>query len=186
MGIALFARFAQGETFRMSRLRPRWARLCLGGPAFGAGRKVHAAAAAKGVCHKSGKRESICRPQGAGMPRLSAAKGRLPCKEVFFRGKVYSSEKVFTASSPDTAGGPPCGRPLLHAPVFARPVVRAAPSARICLFYAPCAPPCGRAHGALRERHGVFRAGVCLARGGRRRSLTFSSPRGKIVSYNIK
>ena len=120
MGIALFARFAQGETFRMSRLRPCWARLCLGGPAFGAGRKVHAAAAAKGVCRKSGKRESICRPQGAGMPRLSAAKGRLPCKEVFFRGKVYSSEKVFTASSPDTAGGPPCGRPLLRAPVFAR------------------------------------------------------------------
>lgn len=120
MGIALFARFAQGETFRMSRLRPPRARLCLGGPAFGAGRKVHAAAAAKGVCRKSGKRESICRPQGAGMPRLSAAKGRLPCKEVFFRGKVYSSEKVFTASSPDTAGGPPCGRPLLHAPVFAR------------------------------------------------------------------
>lgn len=120
MGIALFARFGQGETFRMSRLRPRWARLCLGGPAFGAGRKVHAAAAAKGVCRKSGKRESICRPQGAGMPRLSAAKGRLPCKEVFFRGKVYSSEKVFTASSPDAAGGPPCGRPLLHAPVFAR------------------------------------------------------------------
>ena len=120
MGIALFARFAQGETFRMSRLRPRWARLCLGGPVCGAGRKVHAAAAAKGVCRKSGKRESICRPQGAGMPRLSAAKGRLPCKEVFFRGKVYSSEKVFTASSPDTAGGPPCGRPLLRAPVFAR------------------------------------------------------------------
>lgn len=125
MGIALFARFGQGETFRMSRLRPRWARLCLGGPAFGAGRKVHAAAAAKGVCRKSGKRESICRPQGAGMPRLSAAKGRLPCKKVFFRGKVYSSEKVFTASSPDTAGGPPCGRPLLRAPVFARPGFRA-------------------------------------------------------------
>lgn len=125
MGIALFARFGQGETFRMSRLRPRWARLCLGGPAFGAGRKVHAAAAAKGVCRKSGKRESICRPQGAGMPRLSAAKGRLPCKEVFFRGKVYSSEKVFTASSPDAAGGRRAGGPFCtprfsRAPVFAR------------------------------------------------------------------
>lgn len=133
----------------MSRLRPRWARLCLGGPAFGAGRKVHAAAAAKGVCHKSGKRESICRPQGAGMPRLSAAKGRLPCKEVFFRGKVYSSEKVFTASSPDAAGGAavraaPFARPGFRAPRFSR----TAPFFAFCLFYAPCAPPCGRAHGA--------------------------------------
>ena len=157
MGIALFARFAQGETFRMSRLRPRWARLCLGGPVCGARRKVHAAAAAKGVCRKSGKRESICRPQGAGMPRLSAAKGRLPCKEVFFRGKVYSSEKVFTASSPDAAGGRRAGGPFC-----ALRFSRAAPFFGSCLFYAPCGPPCGRAHGALRERHGVFRAGVAL------------------------
>lgn len=77
----------------MSRLRPRWARLCLGGPAFGAGRKVHAAAAAKGVCRKSGKRESICRPQGAGMPRLSAAKGRLPVKKYFSGGKCTAPKK---------------------------------------------------------------------------------------------
>ena len=119
MGIALFARFGQGETFRMSRLRPRWARLCLGGPVCGARRKVHAAAAAKGVCRKSGKRESICRPQGAGMPRSSAAKGIAPVKEVFLGGSVQL-RKSFTASSPDTAGGPPCGRPLLRAPVFAR------------------------------------------------------------------
>lgn len=165
MGIALFARFAQGETFRMSRLRPRWARLCLGGPAFGAGRKVHAAAAAKGVCRKSGKRESICRPQGAGMPRLSAAKGRLPCKEVFFRGKVYSSEKVFTASSPDTAGGPPCGRPLLRARSSAPPLLRA------FVYFTRRAPlpaegrtaPCGRGTGfsgpafALRGEGGADR-----------------------------
>ena len=184
----------------MSRLRPRWARLCLGGPAFGAGRKVHAAAAAKGVCRKSGKRESICRPQGAGMPRLSAAKGRLPCKEVFFRGKVYSSEKVFTASSPDTAGGPPCGQPLLRAPVFARPGFRAPlPFSRFVYFTrrAPLpaegrtaqgrpvrgaafsAPICGR------ERT-VFAGGRALLRAKRRIRLTFSSPRGKIVSYNIK
>lgn len=171
MGIALFARFAQGETFRMSRLRPRWARLCLGGPAFGAGRKVHAAAAAKGVCRKSGKRESICRPQGAGMPRLSAAKGRLPCKEVFFRGKVYSSEKVFTASSPDTAGGPPCGRPLLRAPVFALPGFRAPLPFSSFVYFTHRAPlpaegrtaPCGRGTGfsgpafALRGEGGADR-----------------------------
>ena len=171
MGIALFARFAQGETFRMSRLRPLRARLCLGGPAFGAGRKVHAAAAAKGVCRKSGKRESICRPQGAGMPRLSAAKGRLPCKEVFFRGKVYSSEKVFTASSPDTAGGPPCGRPLLRAPVFARPGFRAPLPFSRFVYFTRRAPrpaegrtaPCGRGTGfsgpafALRGEGGADR-----------------------------
>ena len=171
MGIALFARFAQGETFRMSRLRPRWARLCLGGPVCGAWRKVHAAAAAKGVCRKSGKRESICRPQGAGMPRLSAAKGRLPCKEVFFRGKVYSSEKVFTASSPDTAGGPPCGRPLLRAPVFARPGFRAPLPFSRFVYFTRRAPrpaegrtaPCGRGTGfsgpafALRGEGGADR-----------------------------
>ena len=171
MGIALFARFAQGETFRMSRLRPLRARLCLGGPAFGDGRKVHAAAAAKGVCRKSGKRESICRPQGAGMPRLSAAKGRLPCKEVFFRGKVYSSEKVFTASSPDTAGGPPCGRPLLRAPVFARPGFRAPLPFSRFVYFTRRAPrpaegrtaPCGRGTGfsgpafALRGEGGADR-----------------------------
>ena len=176
MGIALFARFAQGETFRMSRLRPRWARPCLGGLAFGAGRKVHAAAAAKGVCRKSGKRESICRPQGAGMPRLSAAKGRLPCKEVFFRGKVYSSEKVFTASSPDAAGGRRAGGPFCaprfsRAPVFARPGFHAPLPFSRFVYFTRRAPlpaegrtaPCGRGTGfsgpafALRGEGGADR-----------------------------
>lgn len=144
MGVALFARFAQGETFRMSRLRPRWARLCLGGPAFGAGRKVHAAAAAKGVCRKSGKRESICRPQGAGMPRSSAAKGIAPAKEVFLGGKCTAPKKFYGVSAGYSRGA------AVRAAPFVRHVVRAAPFACPRLFYAPCAPPCGRAHGALR------------------------------------
>ena len=52
----------------MSRLRPLRARLCLGGPAFGAGRKVHAAAAAKGVCRKSGKTVVVVTHNGALAP----------------------------------------------------------------------------------------------------------------------
>lgn len=126
----------------MSRLRPRWARLCLGGPAFGAGRKVHAAAAAKGVCRKSGKRESICRPQGAGMPRLSAAKG-LPLYKSVFRGKCTAPKKFLRRHRRIQQGGRRAGGPFC-APRFSR----AAPFFGSCLFYAPCAPPCGRAHGA--------------------------------------
>ena len=110
---------------------------------------------------------------------------------------MYSSEKVFTASSPDTAGGRRAGGSFCM-PRFSR----AAPFFAFCLFYAPCAPPCGRAHGAraacaqggffcaekrtalLRGRKDRFcgRKGAFAAK--RRIRLTFSSPQGNQVKIN--
>ena len=66
------------------------------------------------------KKRKYLSPAGCGHAAFVCGQRDCPYIKVFLGGKVYSSEKVFTASSPDTAGGPPCGRPLLHASVFAR------------------------------------------------------------------